>query len=74
MCDVNILVTAPIEQKINRIMLRDDITKEAVLARMDKQLADADKMKLADELIENTENHSLILQVLALHQKFLNQK
>lgn len=72
MCDLTILVTAPLATKLNRVMVRDGVTKEQVLARMDKQLTDDQKIKMADYFIENNDNKSIILQVLALHQQFLN--
>jgi dephospho-CoA kinase len=71
MCDTTILVTAPYEIKIKRLMQRDGVTEEQVKARMDKQLSDEEKAKLADHFIVNDEQQSIIEQVLALHQGFL---
>lgn len=71
MCDKNILVTAPLELKLQRVMERDGASREQVLARMDKQFTDEQKVKMADYFIENTEHKSVILQVLELHQQFL---
>lgn len=71
MCDTNILVTAPMDIKINRVMQRDNVTAEQVKARMDKQLSDDEKAKLANHFIINDEAHSIIVQVLALHKQFL---
>ncbi|MEE1943628.1 dephospho-CoA kinase [Pedobacter sp. KR3-3] len=71
MCDKNILVTAPLELKLARVMQRDGASREQVLARMDKQWSDEQKSKMADYFIGNTEHQSIILQVLALHEQFL---
>ncbi|WP_113654798.1 dephospho-CoA kinase [Pedobacter namyangjuensis] len=71
MCDKNILVTAPLQVKINRVTSRDKVTAEQVKARMDKQFTDEQKADMADFFIQNTENNSIILQVLEMHQKFL---
>ncbi|TCD25150.1 dephospho-CoA kinase [Pedobacter psychrodurus] len=71
MCDTNILVTAPYEIKMKRVMLRDNVTEKQVKARMDKQLSDAEKSKMANHFIVNDEEQSIIEQVLALHQEFL---
>jgi len=71
MCDTNILVTAPYEIKLKRVMERDGVSAEQVKARMDKQLSDEDKSKLANHFIVNDEHQSIIEQVLALHQQFL---
>ncbi|WP_316846684.1 dephospho-CoA kinase [Pedobacter psychrodurus] len=71
LCDTTILVTAPYEIKIKRLMQRDGVTEEQVKARMDKQLSDEEKAKLADHFIVNDEQQSIIEQVLSLHQGFL---
>lgn len=71
LCDSTILVTAPYEIKIKRLMQRDSLTEEQIKARMDKQLSDEEKAKLANHFIVNDEAQSIIGQVLALHQQFL---
>ncbi|MCZ4244882.1 dephospho-CoA kinase [Pedobacter punctiformis] len=71
MCDTNILVTAPLEVKLNRVMLRDNVSAEQVKARMDKQFNDEKKKEMANHFIINDEEHGIIEQVLALHKKFL---
>jgi dephospho-CoA kinase len=73
MCDQNILVTSPMAVKLARVMQRDKVTEAQVLARMDKQFGDEQKMAMADYFIENTEQKSVIEQVLNLHQQFLNR-
>ncbi|WP_293313467.1 dephospho-CoA kinase [Pedobacter sp. UBA5917] len=70
-CDTTILVTAPYGIKIKRLIQRDGLTEEQIKARMDKQLSDGEKAKLADHFIVNDEQRSIIEQVLALHQQFL---
>lgn len=72
MCDQNILVIAPQDTKIRRVMERDGVSAELVKARMDKQFSDEEKIKLADHIIYNNETDSLIIQVTKLHQLFLN--
>ncbi|WP_406823374.1 dephospho-CoA kinase [Pedobacter sp. KACC 23697] len=71
MCDTTILVTAPYEIKLKRVMQRDGVSAEQVKARMDKQLSDEEKSKLASHFIVNDEQQSIIGQVLTLHQQFL---
>lgn len=72
MCDQTVLVIAPMETRLQRVMQRDGVSEAQVRARMDKQLSDAQKMKMADHLIYNNETESLITQVLKLHQQFLH--
>jgi dephospho-CoA kinase len=74
MCDASILVTAPAQMKISRVMQRDGVTAEQVRARMDKQFNDEQKRAMADYQICNDEQQSIILQVMALHGTFLNAK
>lgn len=74
MCDTSILVTAPKQTKLNRVIERDGVSAEQVLARMDKQFTDEQKLAMADHHVSNDESTSLILQVLDLHQTFLNAK
>jgi dephospho-CoA kinase len=62
-------VTAPKHIKIQRVMQRDQISREEVIKRMDHQLDDSIKMKLCDWVIQNDEMHLLIPQVLAIHQE-----
>ncbi|MFC4210127.1 dephospho-CoA kinase [Pedobacter lithocola] len=71
MCDTSILVTAPMETKINRVIQRDNVSTEQVKARMSKQMTDEDKAKMAEHFIVNDEEHSIIKQVLSLHKHFL---
>lgn len=52
-CDLVILVTAPKEERIRRVMRRDDLTKEQVLARMNRQLTDDEKKNFANFVIKN---------------------
>ena len=71
MCDASILVTAPLELKINRVMRRDQVTAEQIMARMEKQFTDEQKIKMAGYFIINDEEHPVIDQVLTLHRQFL---
>jgi len=72
LCDKNILVTAPEELKIKRVVQRDNISAGDVKARMNKQFTEAQGMKLADFVIRNDEQTLLIQQVLQLHERFVN--
>lgn len=71
MCDQNILVIAPEVLKLKRVTERDGITDDQVRARMDKQFTDEQKRSMADYIVYNNEQHSLIAQVIELHRAFL---
>jgi dephospho-CoA kinase len=67
--DRMICVYAPKQIRLERVMQRDDASKKAVLARMNKQLPELDKMTLSDFVITNDGQSSLISQVLTIHRK-----
>lgn len=64
--DSIIVVTAPEELRIARVMSRDGVDEEAVQARIDKQWPEGDKVALADYIIVNDGEHSLIEQAVEL--------
>lgn len=64
-------VYAPQPLRILRVMKRDNVTREEVLARMHKQIDESIKMRLCDYVIQNDEQQLVIPQVLALHQQLL---
>jgi dephospho-CoA kinase len=51
--DRNILVTCGEEQRVQRILARDNTTREAALARIRAQMPEAEKRLLADFILEN---------------------
>ena len=54
MCDRVILVTAPVELRIERVMKRDGTTREDVVSRIKSQMSDEEKARLADFVVENS--------------------
>lgn len=54
-CDKIILVTAPKVNRIQRVMKRDAVTREAVEQRMSHQWDDETKKSMSDFVIENIE-------------------
>ena len=71
--DATVLVIAPKATRLNRVMKRDGITKEQVESRMNKQLPDKKKLKLADYVIENdgTGISDLDKQIKEIHKSLL---
>ena len=68
----NILVTAPLEIRIERIMQRDKTTREKILKRINNQWPDEKKHPLANKIIYNDSTQALLPQVLALDKFFRN--
>jgi len=69
--DYTILVTAPMDVRIQRVIKRDGVTEQQVRERISKQLSDEEKLLLADFVIVNDGITPLLPQVWTLHQKFL---
>ncbi|HZW76902.1 MAG TPA: dephospho-CoA kinase [Flavobacteriaceae bacterium] len=66
-CDAVILVTAPEEERILRVMQRDNVTREQVMARMRNQWPEEQKKALADYIIENLHQTETLIKVKNLH-------
>lgn len=54
-CDFTILVTAPEDVRIDRVIKRDNTNKEDVIKRIRSQWSDEDKAKLSDFVIQNVD-------------------
>lgn len=72
--DVLIGVTADYETRIVRTMDRDQVTRAAVIARMEQQMDNDTKMSYCKYVINNNPNDSLIEQCLTIHQALLNHQ
>ena len=48
MCDRSIMVTAPLELRIQRVLKRDGLTRAEVESRNDKQFSEEKKVQLAE--------------------------
>ena len=74
--EYNILVKAPLEDRINRVMNRDKISKVDVLKRINSQWTDSKKMDLADFVIDNIDKletekivKQLIIDLISRYEK-----
>lgn len=70
--DKIIVVTAPEALRIQRVMQRDNLEEEQVLARMRNQMPQEEKEAKADFLIHNIELEDLDEEVNQVHQQLLN--
>ena len=71
--DVMVGVSSPKALRIQRVMHRDQITRDEVIQRMQNQIDESLKMRLCDEVVVNNSIDLLIPQVLALHEKLLQK-
>ena len=70
--DKTILVTAPLNLRVERIMKRDNVSAAEVQARIKNQMSDEEKIPLADFVIVNDEQQSSIKQVKEINSKLIN--
>ena len=64
--DWNVLITAPKEERIARVIARDRAKRSDVEARINAQMSDEEKIKLADFVIENNNQNNLSNEVKKL--------
>lgn len=67
--DATILITAPLEIRIQRVIERDGLKKSAIKKRIKKQWSDDKKAPLADYVIINDGEKMLLPQVLSVIEK-----
>ncbi|WP_293664195.1 dephospho-CoA kinase [uncultured Parabacteroides sp.] len=71
--DVSLMVYAPMEVRIRRVLKRDAVSREEVVRRIDSQLPDEVKKEKSDYVIFNDDRQALLPQVAAfldgLHSK-----
>lgn len=67
----NIVVESTLDLRIERICLRDKINREQAIQKIELQLSDEKRRALADLVILNNEQDSLINQVYKIHQNII---
>lgn len=70
--DYIIGVSAPVDLRMQRAMKRDNLSREQVQERMDRQINETIKMRLCDFIIVNDEKKPVIPQVLKLHEQLMS--
>jgi len=71
MCHRSVMVTAPLEIRVKRVMQRDGITRAEVESRNARQFTEEKKISLADYIVKNDDTELVIPQVLKLHDAFM---
>jgi len=74
LCDQTIMVQAPLDMRIKRVMDRDGLSRGEIEKREAHQFSEEKKAQLADHLIMNDESKLVIPQVLKLHEVFSSWK
>ena len=70
-CDFIIMVTAPLEERIERVMLRDKIDRETVEKRIKNQWNDEKKIELSTFVIENRDIDKNLDKIEIIHSKIV---
>ena len=71
--DYTIAVAAPEELRITRIMNRDGVSREQVQQRMNNQLPEKEKIKMAGFVIYNDDTQFVLPQVLKIHDELIKK-
>jgi dephospho-CoA kinase len=71
--DKVLTVVAPLDQRIDRIVKGNQLTREQVMDRIRNQMDDDIKVKNSDYIIYNSEDDMIILPVLRIHKDLLRQ-
>jgi dephospho-CoA kinase len=67
--DKVIMVYAPEELRIRRVLQREGMSEESIRERMKNQISEEEKIKKSDFIIYNDETRLIVPQILDLHQK-----
>jgi len=68
-------VVAPSEERVERVIRRNNLSREQVMERMRNQMDDDSRIKMSDYVIYNSENDMIIPAILKIHEdllKFIN--
>ncbi len=66
--DASVLIYAPKQLRIERVMARDGLSRSEVEKRINIQMDEEEKKRLADRVILNDEKKLLLPQLVALHE------
>jgi dephospho-coA kinase len=70
-CDFIIMVTAPLEERIERVMLRDKIDRETVEKRIKNQWNDENRIKLSTFVVDNRDFGRNLDKIQTIHCKIM---
>jgi dephospho-CoA kinase len=65
-------VIAPVEERVDRVIKRNRLSKDQVMDRIRNQMDDESRIKLSDYVISNSENDMIIPEILKIHRDILD--
>jgi dephospho-CoA kinase len=69
--DRKVTIVAPVEERIERVVRRNNLTREEVISRINNQMDDEDKIRLSDYVIYNSEHEMIIPSILKIHEEIM---
>lgn len=69
--DFVISVVADKEKRIERVMKRNNVSKDEVLRRMSNQVNDSVRLKNSNFIVDNTEEHLILPQIVNINEKII---
>jgi len=64
-------VVAPVEERMERVIRRNKLSREQVIDRMRNQMDDDERKKLSDYIIYNSENDMILPAIMKIHDEIL---
>jgi dephospho-CoA kinase len=68
-----ITVIAPLEERIERVVRRNNLTREQIMERIRNQTDDEFKVSRSDFVIDNSDDQMIIPGILRIHEEILKQ-
>ncbi|MBQ2243520.1 MAG: dephospho-CoA kinase [Bacteroidales bacterium] len=69
LADKVLVITSPIDLRIERVQRRSNLSREQILDRMDNQWSDSEREKWADYVIVSDENRALLPQIIGIYKE-----
>jgi len=64
-------ISAPVEERIARVMGRNDLSREEVMERINNQMEDEEREEQSYYVINNADNEMIIPEILKIHNDML---
>jgi dephospho-CoA kinase len=64
-------IVAPVEERVERVIQRNSLSREQVMERIRNQMDDVSRIKRSDYVIYNSENDMIIPAILKIHEDII---
>ncbi len=66
-----VTVIAPVEERVERIIKRNKLSRDQIIERINNQMNDEARIKFSDYLVRNSENDMIIPEILKIHEDIM---